>query len=259
MATQLDLQEQEQLDALKAFWNKQGNRITWLLVLVLGAVAAWFGWQNWQRDQSLKASAMFDELDKAVQAADVEKAGRVFADLKERFPGTAFAHQGGLMVAKSQFDKGQTDAAKASLQWVAQSGAPAELRAVAQLRLAAVQAEAKQFDEALKTLEGASAATGFEGLAADRRGDVLMLQGKKDDARSAYQAAYKALGNKLDYRRLVQAKLMALGADPEAPVAPATAAATAAAAVASTAAVPAASATAAVSAAAPAAASGASR
>ena len=41
MATQLDLQEQEQLDALKAFWNKQGNLITWALVLVLGAFAAW--------------------------------------------------------------------------------------------------------------------------------------------------------------------------------------------------------------------------
>jgi predicted negative regulator of RcsB-dependent stress response len=46
---------------------------------------------------------------------------------------------------------------------------------------------------------------------ADRRGDVLMAQGKKDEARAAYQAAYKAMDEKLDYRRLVEAKLTALG------------------------------------------------
>jgi len=61
MSTQLDLQEQEQLDALKAFWKTYGNLITWLLILALGAYAGWNGWQYWQRDQGIKAGAMFDE------------------------------------------------------------------------------------------------------------------------------------------------------------------------------------------------------
>ncbi len=116
-----------------------------------------------------------------------------------------------------QLDKGQLDAAKATLAWVADSGADEEVRAVARLRLAAVLAESKQFDEALKALDGATA-TGFEALVADRRGDVLSLQGKKPEAVAAYQAAYKALDAKADYRRLVDAKLTALGAPP-APVA----------------------------------------
>src|SRR5688572_20025655 len=73
MATQLDLQEQEQLDALKAFWNKQGNLITWTLVLVLGGFAAWNGWNWWQREQAAKAGALFEELDKAATAADAER------------------------------------------------------------------------------------------------------------------------------------------------------------------------------------------
>ncbi|MDO9071801.1 MAG: tetratricopeptide repeat protein [Rubrivivax sp.] len=215
MATQLDLQEQEQLDALKAFWNKQGNLITWTLVLVLGAFAAWNGWNYWQREQALKAGAMFEELDRAAAAGDADKAGRVFADLKQRFPGTAFAQQGGLTAAKVQVAKGQADAAKATLEWVAQNGAEDELRTIARLRLAAVQADAKQYDEALKTLDAAKAA-GFEGLVADRRGDVLLAQGKKDEARAAYQLAYKAMDEKVDYRRLVEAKLTTLGAAPEA-------------------------------------------
>lgn len=226
MATQLDLQEQEQLDALKAFWNKQGNLITWTLVLVLGAFAAWNGWNYWQREQALKAGAMFEELDRAAAAGDADKAERVFADLKQRFPGTAFAQQGGLTAAKLQVAKGQVDAAKATLSWVAENGAEDEVRTIARLRLAAVQADAKQFDEALKTLDAAKTA-GFEGLVADRRGDVLLAQGKKDEARSAYQTAYKAMSDKVDYRRLVEAKLTTLGAAPEAPAAAASAAATA--------------------------------
>jgi len=215
MATQLDLQEQEQLDALKAFWKQYGNLITWLLILLLGAYAGWNGWNYWKRDQALKASAMYDALDQAAQAGDADKTGRVFADLKERFPRTAYAQQGGLAAAKLQFDKGQLDAAKASLTWVADNASEDEYRSIARLRLAAVLAQAKQYDEALKQLDGAKAA-GFEALVADRRGDVLMAAGKKDEAKAAYQAAWKAMDEKTDYRRVVDAKLTALGAAPEA-------------------------------------------
>ena len=215
MATQLDLQEQEQLDALKAFWNKYGNLVTWTLVLALGAYAAWNGWQYWQRDQGVKASAMFDELERAAQAGDAARTGRVFADLRERYAGTAYALQGALLAARVQFEKGQPDAARASLAWVIEKG-DAETRTVARLRLAALQAEAKQYDEAMKTLSTADA-PGFEALVDDRRGDVLAAQGKKAEALAAYQAAYKAMDARLDYRRLIEAKLTALGAPPAPP------------------------------------------
>jgi predicted negative regulator of RcsB-dependent stress response len=213
MATQLDLQEQEQLDALKAFWNKQGNLVTWVLILVLGAFAAWNGWQYWQREQAQKAGALFEELDRAALVGDADKVTRVFTDLKERNPGTAYAEQGGLLAAKVQVAKGQIDAAKASLTWVAENAVEDEARQIARLRLAGVQADAKQYAEALKTLDAVKG-DGFDALAADRRGDVLMAQGKKDEARTAYQAAWKAMSEKVEYRRLIDAKLTALGASP---------------------------------------------
>lgn len=213
MATQLDLQEQEQLDALKAFWNKQGNLITWTLVLVLGAFAAWNGWNWWQREQAAKAGALFEELDKAASASDAERTARIFADLKERYPRTAFAQQGALLAAKVQSAKGQGEAAQANLAWVAEHGVEEEVRTIARLRLAGLQADAKQYDAALKTLEAVKQ-EGFEALAADRRGDIFQAQGKLDQARTAYQAAYAAMGDKVDYRRLVEAKLTALAAPP---------------------------------------------
>jgi predicted negative regulator of RcsB-dependent stress response len=215
MATQLDLQEQEQLDALKSFWKQQGSLVTWVLVLAMGGFAAWNGWQYWQREQALNAGAMFEELDRAALAGDADKAGRVFADLKARYPSTAFAEQGGLTAAKVQFAKGQADAAKASLAWVADNAVEVEIRTVARLRLAGLQLDARQFDEALKTLDAAQGAE-FEGLIQDRRGDVYLSQGKTVEARSAYQRAWAALGDKAEYRRLVDAKLVSLGASADA-------------------------------------------
>jgi len=219
MATHLDLQEQEQVDQLKAFWQQYGNLITWTLILALGAFAAWNGWNWWQRDQAVKASAMFDELERAAQAADAERSVRVFGDLKERFPRTAYAQQGALLTAKVQADKGQTDAALATLAWVSENAGEDEIRTVARLRAAGLMLDKKQYDAALAQLDAAAQGKGaqaFEGLVADRRGDVLLGQGKKEDARKAFEAAYKAMDEKLDYRRLVDAKLTALGAAPAA-------------------------------------------
>ena len=95
MATHLDLEEQEQLDQLKHFWNQYGNLITWTVILVLGASSGWIWWGRYQADQSAKAGVMFDELDKAVQAGDADKAAALFVPLKDRYPHTAFAEQGG--------------------------------------------------------------------------------------------------------------------------------------------------------------------
>lgn len=215
MATSLDLQEQEQLDALKAFWKQYGNLVTWVLILLLGAYAGWNGWQYWQRDQAVKAGAMFDELDRSAQAGDLDRTTRVFKDLQERYGSTAFAAQAGLLTARVQFDKGQADAARATLTWVADKSRDDALRTVARLRLAGLLLDAKQPDEALKQLDAATA-TGFEALVADRRGDILLAKGQKAEARAAFEAAYKGMEERQDYRRLVEAKLTALGAAPAA-------------------------------------------
>jgi len=213
MATHLDLEEQEQLDQLKTFWKQYGNLVTWLLIAVLAGYAAWNGWNYWQRDQAVKAGAMFDQLDKAAQAGDADQAGRIFGDMKERFPRTAFTQQGGLLAAKVQFEKGQADAALVSLAWVGSNAAESEYQTVARLRAAGVLLDQKKYDDALKQLDGASAPE-FAALVADRRGDVLLAQGKADDAKAAFNKAWLAMDSKVEYRRLIEAKLTALGAAP---------------------------------------------
>jgi len=214
MATHLDLEEQEQLDQLKAFWKKYGNLITWVVIVVLGAYAAWNGWHLWQRNQAANAGAMYNELEQAAQAGDAERTARIFGDLRERYPSTVYAEQGGLLAAKLQFDAGQPDKARASLEWVAEKAGQPEYQAIARLRLAGVLLDEKKYDAALKQIDAVGAKE-FAALAADRRGDVLLAQGKKDEVKAAYQAAWKAMEPNVEYRRLVEAKLTALGAAPE--------------------------------------------
>ncbi len=222
MAQPLDLQEQEQLDALKSFWKTYGNLITWALIAALAVFAGLNGWKWWQRDQSANAAAMFEQLELAAQGGDAQRAGQIFSDLKERYPRTAYAEQGGLVAARVQFDRGQADAAKASLGWVAENASEDEYKTIARLRLAGLLLQAKDYDGALKHLDAAKAPT-FQALVADRRGDVLLAQGKTAEARSAYQAAWQAMDDKIEYRRLIDAKLTALGAAPAAASAPAAA------------------------------------
>jgi predicted negative regulator of RcsB-dependent stress response len=79
----------------------------------------------------VKAGALYDEVDKAAQAGDADRAAAVFATLRERFARTAFTQQAGLLVAKAQFDKGQADNARGTLAWVADNATESEYQTVA--------------------------------------------------------------------------------------------------------------------------------
>lgn len=215
MATHLDLEEQEQLDQLKAFWNQHGNLITWVLVLVLGAYAAWNGWNLYQRDQGAKAGSLYDEIERAAQDVDADRATRIFADMRERYPRATFTHQAGLVAARVESEKGQYDAARASLAWVADNASDGGYRSIARLRLAGLLLDTAKYDDALKQLDAIDSPE-FVALAADRRGDVLLAEGKSAEAQAAYLKAWTAMDPKIDYRRLVEAKLNLLGVQPAA-------------------------------------------
>jgi predicted negative regulator of RcsB-dependent stress response len=141
----------------------------------------------------------------------------VFNDLKTRYPRTAYTQQAGLLAAKVQFEKGQLDAASTTLTWVGENAAEAEYRVLARLRLAALLLEQKKLDEAIKQLDEAEkgASPEFLALVSDRRGDVLLAQNKPEPAIAAYRKAWDLMDPKVEYRRLIDAKLTALAAAPE--------------------------------------------
>jgi predicted negative regulator of RcsB-dependent stress response len=228
MAKHLDLEEQEQLADIKHFWNEYGNLITWVVIAVFGSIAAWNGWQYWQRTTSVQASTLYDEVERAAQAGDVTRVERAFSDIQDKYGRTTYAQQAGLLAAKTLVDQGKMDPAKAALAWVADKSSDKGYQAIARLRLAGILIEAKAYDEALKQLSS-DFPKEFEALVADRKGDVYNLQGKKTEAKAEYSKAFKSFQERSEYRRLVEVKLNALGVDTQQLAAPAAAAASGAA------------------------------
>ena len=224
MANNLNLDEQEQLDQFKHFWNQYGNIITWTLIAVLGAYAAWNGYQYWQRSQAMQAAAMFDEVERSIASGDMTKIERALTDMNAKFGSSPYAQQAGLLAAKTFYEKGNLEASKKALVTVAEKSSDVGYQSIAKLRLASAQIEGKNYDDAIKQLSG-TFPKDFEPLAADRRGDVLALQGKPAEAKAEYVKAYKGLEERSGYRRLVEVKLNALGGDPVtvSPAAPAAA------------------------------------
>lgn len=214
MATPLDLQEQEQLDELKHFWKRWGNLITAVLLIAALAFAGWNGWQYYQRNQAAQAAALYDTLERNVEAGDPALVERSFGEMKDRFASTVYAQQSGLLVAKALHDKGNAEGSRAALSWVAEKGSDPGYQAIARLRLAAELFDSKAYDDALKQL-GGSFPKEFEALVADRKGDILLVQGKRDEARAEYQKAWTSFDPGTDYRRLVEFKLTAVGVDPQ--------------------------------------------
>jgi predicted negative regulator of RcsB-dependent stress response len=204
-----DLEEQEQLAALKAWWKEHGGGVALAAVLVAAAVAAWNGWIWYQRSQAAQAAALYETLQKAARANDLKATQDTAGSILENYPRSAYAPLAALVSAKVQFQAGDLKTARAQLQWVVEHAASDEIRSIASLRLASVLLDDKEPDAALKALE-AKPHPGFEALYAAQRGDILMVQKKREEARVAYRAALeKAEPGPL--REGLRLKLEALG------------------------------------------------
>ncbi|MCX7163575.1 MAG: tetratricopeptide repeat protein [Betaproteobacteria bacterium] len=219
MAT-YDLEEQEQLDELKTWWKMYGNLVTAILVAVALAAVAWQGWNWWQRDQAVQASAVFSGLQTAATQRDARRARELAGELIDKYSSTAYAGMGALLAARVQVDAGDAKNARVQLTWAADNAKDSGLRDLARLRLAAVMLDEKAYDEAMKQL-AAEPAAGFSPRFAELRGDVFAAQGKTAEARTAYDAAltkFDALvkddeaRQRGGYREVVQTKRDSLGA-----------------------------------------------
>ncbi len=206
----LDLEEQEQLDALKQFWKQYGTLIITLAILVLATFAGVKAWNFYQRGQSEQASALFGKFEEAVRKNDVSLIGSLGAEIIDKYGSTAYGPMAALLLARSNYDNGDAAAAATRLQWAIDKARDDETAALARLRLAGIRLDENKHDEALALLD-AKHAQAFVPLYADLRGDVLAAQGRLVEARAAYKRALeKGLPNS-NYRNVVQIKLDALG------------------------------------------------
>ena len=211
-----DLEEQEQLASLKAFWAKYGNVLSWVVIVALAAYAGYNYWNAHVRAQSTEASGLYDELMVSVLAKDNVKSQRISSDIKTKYGSTAYAEMAAMGAAKAAFEANDSKTAKAQLQWVVDHGDDA-YQALARLRLSGVLLDEKAYDDALKMAASVTAPQ-FAGLVSDRKGDILAAQNKLSEARTAYLAALTGMDKGDPGRQLVAFKLEAIGGT--APVTP---------------------------------------
>lgn len=204
-----DLQEQEQIDELKAFWNRYGSFILTVLTVVLLGIAGYRGWGWYEARQAAGASAVYDELRVAAAAKDAAKVGQAAGTLFEDYDRTVYARMGALVAARAHAEAGDLKAAKAPLQWAIDKDEN-EFAHMARIRLAGLLLDEKAYDEGLKLLPMESAGE-YAGAYADRRGDLLLAQGKSEEARAAWRQALEKLPQRSPLRPLVEVKLDALG------------------------------------------------
>jgi predicted negative regulator of RcsB-dependent stress response len=216
-----DLEEQDKLEDLKAWWKQWGNSIAGIIIAVSVGVIGVQGWRWWTQQQAAKAAVLYDAVSTAARANDPAKAKDAIAQLADNYGGTGYAPRGALLVAALLFENGDAAGAKAQLANVIDKSSEDELKQIARLRLAAILLDEKQYDEALRTLD-AKHDPPFAGIYADQRGDILVAAGRTEEARTAYQTALAQLDAKSSYRGLVQLKLDALPGVPAAPGAAAT-------------------------------------
>lgn len=215
-----DLEEQEQLDELKTWWKMYGNLVTGLLLVVALAMAGWQGWNWWQRQQAVQASAVYASLQNAAMQRDAKRVRELAGELVDKYSVTAYAGMGALLAARVQVDSGDTRNARVQLAWAVENAKDTGLRELARLRLATLLLDEKSYDEAMKQLAAEPLAP-FAPRFAELRGDILAAQGKAAEARTAYESALTKLAalakddearQRAGYKDVLEAKRDALGA-----------------------------------------------
>ena len=179
------------------------------MTIVLLAFAAHNGWRWYQRSQAEQAAGVYAELERAMAARETERVNALSTTLTDKYGRTAYGPMAALQAARWYAESGDTAAARARLQWVIERTDHPEIVAIARVRLAGVLLDEKQFDEALKVLDGASSTIHATAIA-DRRGDILFAQNKIDEARTAYRDALAKAAAEHPLRQIIQLKLDAL-------------------------------------------------
>lgn len=191
--------EEEQVEAIRRWWDENGRSTIISIVL---ALAAGFGWQAWKNhDQQLGETASHDyqfllqqlAASSTVPGADLSEIKDLAEQIKVQYARSGYAQFAALQLAKIAVRGNDMKQAEVQLKWVlSKAPAKSDIADIASLRLARVLASAGDTDQALDILEtgrGGAYAASYE-LA---RGDVYMQLDRSSEAKSAYLQAKNIL------------------------------------------------------------------
>lgn len=205
-----DLEEQEQLDEFKAWWAKNGKMVSSLVLVGVLAYAGWQGYHFWIAKKSTEASNIYQTLI-TTEPSKLDTIKTQATQLTSDYSVTPYAGRAAVFLAKTQYEAKDTEGATQQLNWAIEHAKESSVKAIAALQLAGIQYEKKDYAAAKKTLEDIQD-KGYLGLKNNLLGDVLLAEGKTEDAKKAFVDALKYLDPQGRLFQLTKQKLESLGA-----------------------------------------------
>ena len=202
----LDAAEEENIEALKKWWDENGKPLLFFAIFVIGGYGAWLLWQNSQATDAEIASDLYEEVlslaisEPGLPVTEQESLRilELFDQLKVDYSGSVYALYGALFAAQQLVNANDLDAAEDSLQWVLDNQQNGLFRQTEEglilttnLRLGRVILAKGESERALNLVNGIDPKA-FEAGFAELRGDIYVPMGRIVDARDAYIAAQQA-------------------------------------------------------------------
>ncbi len=204
------LDEHEQGERVRTWLRQNGAGIFGGIILALVLIGGWKWWQNEQMGKLAEANSRYDAVSRSLQSKNLDEAAKEVAAL-EGVKAGIYADLAALELAKAQVEAGKNEDAIKTLRGLKVEG---EFKTLIDQRIARLLIETGKSEEALTLLGSADDSAGLE-----IRGDALVAQGKREQARDLYAQSLGRLDVAAPQRRLLEIKLMDAGgtvADPAA-------------------------------------------
>jgi predicted negative regulator of RcsB-dependent stress response len=211
----LDLEEQEQIDEFKEWWRKHGTYVIGGVAAFVIGVSGWKGYEMWSAKQTSESMALFERAMQAAMANDSKSVKELTGQIMESslvmgVGRSGYAVPAAWMAGKTNYTAGDLKSAQAQYQYAVDHANDKGLEHLARLRLAAVMIDQKDYAGAQKLLD-IEADPAFVVLFADLRGDLMAIQGKTEEARTAYKLALDKIEAQSPMKAMVEAKLDSVG------------------------------------------------
>jgi predicted negative regulator of RcsB-dependent stress response len=195
--------DDEQVEALKKWWNENGRSIVVGMVLGLGAVFGWQAWTQHQEQVASQASLRYEKMAIAIQTGSVESAVKQGEKIVSEWPDSSYAALASLDMAKIKLSQGDSDAVKQHYEWVLDNAKDPSLKQLARLRMARILLSANNIEGA-EALAAKADKDSYAGEFAALRGDIAKARKEFAAARTAYT---EALNSNAGNSRIIQMKL----------------------------------------------------
>ena len=184
--------DDEQVEKLKKWWDENGRSVIAGIVIGLGGLFGYRYWVDLQEATAEAASTQFVQMMEALESSDNAKLTERADTLISEYADTEYATLARFTLARNLVESEKYDQAQIQLEQIIGSVGDAPLGFLARKRLALIQLQLQQSEQALKTLS-VEFPPAFNAAVEELKGDIYAQQGKVDEAASAYREALSAI------------------------------------------------------------------